>query len=581
MLALVWVFMLFAFTARYWIHTTALTALEGEAETLTGIQSQTLESELTKFRLLPRLLSENPYLVGALASRSAKSIALLNLKLAELVDQTGATYIYAVDVDGTTIASSNYEAEESFVDRNYEFRPYFQDAIRTGWGQHFAKGERTGKAGLFLATRVQNDDQIMGVIVVKVEFEALKASWREAYATSFVTDTDGIILFSSDLGLEFKTTAPLSEDRRSEISNSNQFGTSYLESANITIAKTPFKSQIENRRSLIKSRTIQDLDWTFYRGEDVEHALTTANARVHLIWLFSAALFASFALFIAWRLKQARDNAVYLERLERDVEVRTSELSISKERLEIEIEERARVNAKYRSAREELAQANRLGSIGAITTNVAHEVNQPLAAIRAFAENSKKFLARGNTEKTQENLGSIVDLTDRLSAITSELRLYSKRGSGEIGVVDLSDVIDGINLLIGDKIRSSNVQFDILVVEATNLRVKAGRVRLEQVFVNLLQNALDAVEGQTEPKIEIRIEETASKVSIIIEDNGTGIKDEVIGEIFDPFVTTKEDGLGIGLGIAQGIMSEFGGSLELIKGQRLGGAAFLLCLVKS
>jgi len=579
-LVLVLVFVVFAFGVRQWIHSDALTALADEAETRTGIQSQTLESELNKFKLLPRLLSENPYLVGALESNAPSDTANLNLKLAELVEETGATYVFAVDENGITVASSNYQTEESFVGRNYEFRPYFQDAFKTGWGQHFAKGERTGKSGLFLAARVAKDDTLLGVIVVKVEFEALKSSWQEVHAKSFVADQDGIILFSSDLGFEFQTISPISEERRLEITNTNQFGSSKLEGANITIGQKPFESLVNNRRSLLTSRAVSDMGWTFYRSEQLEHALSTANARVHLVWLFSAALFLSAALFAAWRLRQARDNAVYLERLEREVDTRTSELSISKERLEIEIDEKIRANAQYRSAREELAHANRLGSIGAITTNVAHEVNQPLAAIRAFAENSKKFLARGNVDKTEENLGAIVDLTDRLSAITSELRLYSRRGTGDIGKVDLSDVIDGINLLIGDKIRSSNVDFNIRLEGPMHLKVKAGRVRLEQVFVNILQNALDAVEGQPNPKIDIRIKDAQSNVSIIIEDNGDGIDEAISGELFNPFVTTKENGLGIGLGIAKGIMDEFGGRLELIEARHLGGAAFKLSLVK-
>jgi len=146
-------FLIFATFVQNWIKDDASKRLIQSAENLTSIQSQSLESELKKFEILPSLLSENPVVLGALERQDDESVQTLNKKLAELVESTGATYIYVIGVKGTTLASSNYASEESFVGRSYEFRPYFQDALKNGSGRYFAEGERTGKAGLFLAER--------------------------------------------------------------------------------------------------------------------------------------------------------------------------------------------------------------------------------------------------------------------------------------------------------------------------------------------------------------------------------------------------------------------------------------------
>lgn len=573
--------LLLAYVIQRVTHEYALERLTDRSENVTAIAKQSLQSELVKFELIPVLLSENPYLQNALATHGEDSIANLNQKLDELAQQTGATYIFAVGPDGVTIASSNHSTMESFVGRSYEFRPYFQSAMQTGSGRYyFAKGERTGIGGLFLASRVDVADETLGIIVVKVEFQHLVESWREDDATTFVTDKDGIILFSSDPSLDYSTLRPLSDQKREEIARSMQFGAAPLEQVPFMIQDQTAVSTINGDKSILTFRDIRNLDWSLFRLERVQPTLNDANARIHLFWFIASVIVIAAILFIHWRRKQREDNLRYLERLEREVAERTEALSHSNQQLELEIDHRERINTKYRSAREELAQANRLGSIGAVTANVAHEVNQPLAAIKAFATNSKTYLKRGNTEQVEHNLGSIVDLSDRLAAITAELRRYSRHSSSKLETIKLSDVLEGVDLLIGDKIRKDGVQLTIPSDEAKQLKVFGGRIRLEQVLVNLLNNGLDAVAHAEDPQILIDIQTTDKSVFITVEDNGHGVEAEIRSNIFNPFVTTKTDGVGIGLGIARNIMEEFNGQLELIEPKKLKGAAFRLQLAK-
>ncbi len=263
--------------------------------------------------------------------------------------------------------------------------------------------------------------------------------------------------------------------------------------------------------------------------------------------------------------------------LEKEVQARTSELSEANRRLTEESHERERSDRRYRLAREELAQANRLSAIGQIIAGVIHEINQPVAAIRSFADNASSFLDRKQPGKAKQNLGTIAELTARIGAITAELRTFARRGTPAIGALRIGDVFDGALLLLGDRIRAGGVTIDRRGDD--DIEVRADRIRLEQILINLIQNALDALEATPDPVVRIEAE-GGSPVTILVADNGPGIDPAVADDLFTPFVTGREEGLGLGLGIARDIAREFGGELELANSP-LGGAAFELRLERA
>jgi two-component system C4-dicarboxylate transport sensor histidine kinase DctB len=243
----------------------------------------------------------------------------------------------------------------------------------------------------------------------------------------------------------------------------------------------------------------------------------------------------------------------------------------SNERLRIESNERQQADLRLREAREELAQANRLGIIGQITAGVAHEVNQPVAAIQTCAENASRLMARSQIDRAQHNLDRITALTERIGRITSELRRFARRGTPRLGVVSLAGALDGALLLLDDRLRGAGVMVDRPSPPA-DLAVIADGVRLEQVLINLIQNAIDALVDTPEPRILIELE-TADDVVLVVADNGPGVAAEWADTLFTPFVTGKSEGLGLGLGIARDIAREFGGDIALVASS-LGGAAF-------
>jgi two-component system C4-dicarboxylate transport sensor histidine kinase DctB len=263
--------------------------------------------------------------------------------------------------------------------------------------------------------------------------------------------------------------------------------------------------------------------------------------------------------------------------LEHKVAERTAELESANRQLLIESSERAASEARYRQSREELAQVNRLGTLGQVTAGVAHEINQPLAAIRTFAENAASFLAKGKPDKIAQNLTHIVSLTERIATITSELRNFARRKTPAIGATSLADAIEASLLLVKHRIVSSKVQI-IWDKAAAAVPVRADRIRLEQIFVNLVQNSLDALTGRTDGKIELSFRNAGDQVIILIADNGPGLPPDLRASIFMPFSTGKEEGLGLGLAIVRDIARAFGGDIALVDGP---GARFELRLMKA
>ncbi len=535
-----------------------------------------LESELQTYRLLPVMLGEYTDVRAALASGTVDPA--LNAKLALLAARTGAPVIYALDTQGMTIAASNADRPDSFLGHDYRYRDYFTKAMASGATEFFALGSVSGRPGLYLSRRIDRAGRPLGVVVVKVEFDRIAQAWIQDHMATFVVDADGVILISSDPRLEFHTTRALSPARRRTLAQTRQFGTLPLLRAPLTLADD--RSRLgDGTPAVTVSLPVPIAGWHLVHMEPLDAALRSAAVRTRSATTI-AALATIAAMLGAWWLHQRRKrNAGARAELEAEVARRTAELSATADRLQIEVEQREAADQRFRQAREELAHANRVGSIGTITASVAHEINQPVAAIRTFADNAAAFLARDEPARAATNLQAIVELTSRIGTITAGLRRYARRGAGSIGPVALDAAIDGVRLLIGDRFRAKSVTLDLPSGPEARLTVIAGRVRLEQVLVNLLQNALDAVAERPDARVDVTVGRKGRDVVLTVADNGPGIDPGIADDLFTPFATSKTDGLGLGLGIARDIMTEFGGTLDLVPAPR--GAVFRMILVKA
>jgi two-component system C4-dicarboxylate transport sensor histidine kinase DctB len=271
---------------------------------------------------------------------------------------------------------------------------------------------------------------------------------------------------------------------------------------------------------------------------------------------------------------QAEANA----RLEVRVRERTSELLMSNRRLRASIEERDRAELELRQAQQELIQASKLAALGQMSAGLSHELNQPLSAIRSYADNAVAFLERENTDRARSNLSGIAELTERMARIIRNLRTYARNEQTPIRPVSVKDAITSASLLLESKARSAEAEIRLNLPEE-DLVVMGGDVRLQQVFVNLLSNAIDAVADSAVRLIDVSVFRQGDEVHCRVRDSGPGIPQNEIGSVFDPFFSTKAvgQGMGLGLSITIGIVEQFGG--RIVAGNRpQGGAEFLVVL---
>lgn len=546
-----------------WAQSTASRIATADGQQLARSNALLFNSELQKFRLLPVALAEYPDVVALLVAGATSGA--VNDRLERLAAKTNAAAIYVIRPDGLTVAASNYRLPTSFVGRNYAFRPYFRGALRDGNAELFALGTVSGRPGLYLARRVGNADSPLGVIVVKIEFDALEQQWTRQAGITMVAERRGIVIVSGQRQWQFRTLRSLTSTDRREIAASRLFEGSELNPVPFDASKPTVKLGTDQYRTVRQNVALAGSSMLVLWP--MERAIVSARAQARTVIV--SILFALLGL-LAWQARQFERSANQLavqRELEHKVAARTAELEQANRQLVIESSERANSEERYRRSREELAQANRLGTLGQVTAGVAHEINQPVAAIRAFAENAATFLARGKADKAAENLKQIVGLTERVAAITAELRSFARRKTPQVSATSLAEAIDASLLLARHRLINSKtaVKWDR---KAAAIAVRADRVRLEQVFLNLIQNSLDALEGAS--KGEITIEVTVADTTVIIDfsDDGPGFPEALKAKVFTPFSTGKDQGLGLGLAIVRDIVREFGGDIVLLNSHR-------------
>ncbi|MGO2414185.1 MULTISPECIES: ATP-binding protein [Cobetia] len=299
---------------------------------------------------------------------------------------------------------------------------------------------------------------------------------------------------------------------------------------------------------------------------------------------------------VSERRAQAEALAQARDAFEQRVVERTRDLAASNARLSGEVEERTRAERELRTTRDELIQTAKLAVLGELAAGINHELNQPLAAIRAYAENATAFLARGQHQQVDANLAQITELTQRMGEISAQLRQFSRKSGDRLEAVDLATSLNYALRLLHARSDMLGVVVELqqdgrpLDEQTPPLAsVRAEPVRLEQVLVNLVGNALDALAGMPatfrQPRITITLSEqqmapnASPQIVLEVHDNGPGLAPAQLARVFEPFYTQRADGQGLGLGlsISARIVNDLGGMLEAHPSP-LGGALFRLTL---
>lgn len=494
-----------------------------------------LRSEIDKFELVTTALSTDREARDLLSAPSPQRTAALNQRLSSLRDALGASVIYLMDRRGDTLVASNWRQPDSFVGQNYRFRSYFRDALQVGEQRQYALGTRSRLPGLYLARRIGNEREQLGVIVVKIRFDTLENDWRSFPGTVFATNPDGVVLITDDPSRRFRTIRPLGAARRAELRQQLDFGAAPL----------VFDPQLGGSGS--------DVAVAVSAGSDLDlHVIQPMQAvrrsAILSAWLITAALFSTLAAAVLIARSRQQANRLALERY-------------TAQRIDL--------------LKDELAQTNRLAVLGQVAAGVGHEIGQPVSAIALQADTGRQLSAAGDLAGAAQAFHRIGELTGRITAITSELRRFSRRTVRGKGPALIDEVIGGALLLLSDRIAQTGTQIDRHGTDA-GLTVEADLQRCEQILVNLLQNALDTAAGRTSAAIVITVAAAPGVVTIDIADNGPGLTPEARATLFQPFKTSKPSGLGLGLVISQDIAHDLGG--DLVSLETASGACFRLTL---
>lgn len=574
--------------ARHYGERSADEALAAQGLATVRLQVSALQAELDKQRSVSFVISRDADVISALTDPIPEATDRLDAKLATLNTAAGSTVIYLIDTSGVALASSNYLDEKSFVGNDYQFRSYFRDAMRDGVGQLFALGTVSRQAGLYVAQRIDGPDGVLGVVVVKIEFDRLEALWRQDQGITYASDARGIVLLSSEPSWQFLASRPLAAAEVTALRQSLQYGEAALTPlpvsppetlGGVDISMVATRAGAEPWPMVRVEEAVQSVGWTLTKLLPAVEArrLAVASASAFgVMALLPILAIAGTILGVLQRNRRVR-NRLTSQRLalEAAVETRTADLRASNAQLTSAMSELSQAQDRSARLRDDLFQSNRLAVLGQITAGVAHEINQPLGAIRAYAENSAVLLERREADAAARNLQAITNLTERIAAITEHLRGFARKGSATIEPTELGAAIEAALVLVGWRLKRNSVAIDYSPGPET--MVLSDRIGLEQIIVNLLQNAIEALATTENARISIRVLEQGEIVKLTIADNGPGLDPNIAENLFTPFNTSKAQGLGLGLVISQDLAHGFSGSLFADEVQGVG-ASFTLSL---
>lgn len=701
-----------------WVKTNELGKLEQRVDSDVKRYAATLKNEIEKFQSLPPLLATNPELTSFLSSfQNENKKEQLNRYFEQVAAITGASDIYLLDAKATTVAASNWYSSNSFIGKNFSYRPYFTQAITGQQGRYFALGTTSRKRGYYFSHPVYTETQIIGVIVVKIDLNDIEEQWSDPILDLLVTDDDGIIFISTRPKWKFHSIKKLSLADLERIKNSKRYPEQQLSSvsllaqkelsSNVKLVSLQHPSDLKHQDYLMINQQMSDTNLHIVALAK----LTGVEARVRGYVIFAIGLLALILLLAAYiiqkryiaieRIKFREQATAALEANEAKVraildntqagiitindkgiietvnptadrllgydqgdligrqfvslicesnhhyfditaernnpilsnpllletqahrkngndfpvEISINQLNYQRQKkriltlhniqerkeyeehlrlarddLEARVEDRTkdltRINEKLKTeveehlhTQQELIQAAKLAVLGQLAAGINHELNQPLTAIRAYAENGQRFLEKNDLATTMNNLIEITHLTEHMSSIISPLKVFSRKSTDEPRQVNLQAVHDGAMSILYARLEEEQVTIN-WPKNLEDITVIGEVVRLEQVFVNLLSNAIDAMSGCSNKQIDITCHADTKQIQLEFHDHGPGIPDDQLAHIFEPFFTSKplnQQGLGLGLSISQRIVESLGGTLSA-RNHPQGGAIFSLKL---
>lgn len=527
------------------------------------LYAASLRSELGRYELLPAIAARQDSIKTLLAAPPDARRALLPAVddyLQAVNRDAGSVAVDVIDLNGDVIAASNWNQAVSFVGTNVAYRPYFTDSLSAGNGRFFGIGTNTGEPGLYFASAVRDGQKVLGATAVKIRVDPLESAWRVPNEAAMVVDGNGVVVISTVPAWKFTALAPIAPQKQQQIQASRQYAGRKVDNLGYArlgdwrngawFARLPDWSHPgRERRYLVMSRSAPQAGDAIMVALD----LSTARRQQQLAFAFVTGVFLIAAFYGLYAVQRRRVIVERLkaqdalqranDRLEATVQQRTAAL-------QQEIDERVLTEHKLRDSQQQLVHAGKLAVLGQMAAGLTHEINQPLVAIRTLCDNARTFFERGQSAQALANLARVGKLVENMALLTAELKAFARKPEASTVPVSLADALAHARLIYDSRIRDESVQLDIDIAPDTLVAAEPGR--LQQVIVNLLGNALDALTGREAPRIRMgaKRSDDAARVTFFIADNGPGIDPHVLAHLFEPFVTTKPRGHGLGLGLA-------------------------------
>jgi two-component system C4-dicarboxylate transport sensor histidine kinase DctB len=550
-------------------------SLERTANDRLSLLQLTLDATIERFRYLPTALAQAAPISEVYAhpdSPQAREAA--NQYLKALNDAAGSSDIYVLDHNGIALAASNYLDNNNFIGKNYAFRPYFTEALNSVEGRYYAVGATTGKPGYFLwHSANEHAGTGVGVAVVKVDLHPLQNEWKSTGALVAMLDPNGVIFLTSRPNWQYRPISHLSESQLQLLRDTRQYGRA-IDDLNPLFAgertdhgqKVVRINEPKERTSheyVVFSRPVPKHGWNMVvlfplRAAQQQAAVVAAAVMLAVL----AALLIYLVTHQRRHIVRAKLNAHHV--LEQRVTERTAELAAANSLLSGEINERIRTERDLRRAQDNLVHATKMASLGQALAGVAHEINQSLAAMTTYIAGARVLLDRNDKDSALSNLTLVSAIVTRMGALTQHLKTFARKDTESKQATDLTAAIRYALSLVDYRIGEQDVTLHIAVPEQP-VYVIGNAVRLEQVIVNLISNALDAMRERPQRHLTIELELGEERASLKVSDTGRGIAREHLSSVFDPFYTTKDvgQGLGLGLSISYGIIQDMGGEITV------------------
>lgn len=555
--------------AAYVGHEVALQAglsrLREAAEHRLDMMASGLEADLDRFDYLPALLEMSPVVAALLETPANAQLRNEANRYLNGVNATvGAQMLYVLDRSGTSVAASDWDQPGTTIGQDLSFRPYVSDAVAHGRGRFYGVGITSGKPGYYLSYALGRGQAVRGVAAVKIDIEEAEIAWRKLLGDVLLLDERGVVILSTRVEWKYRPVAPLEATQRAEVLRTRPYGEAPLEPLRWTklqpLTQNAEIMSLDGAALLASTRSLRHAAWRLVALDD----LTPARAAARYAAI-TASLAMSVLLLIGVTLWQRR-------RAVRQKLASQAALQAAHDSLESTVIART---AELRAAQSDLVHAGKMAALGQMSAGMVHELNQPLTALRTLSDSAGVLLDHDRLDDVRANLQRITGMVDRLARLTSRLKSFAHKSDVPPQPVPLLRSITDAQALLDAELKEHDIRVEV-DVRPPDLAVMADEETTGSLLINLMRNAIDAMQDSKTRVLRVGARVEGERAIVTVTDTGPGIRADILARLFEPFVTSKTAGAGLGLGlvIAAQLVRAFGGTLRASNGDE-GGACFV------